>query len=202
MGAGSSMVEDEPPTRAPARTLNASYKLDGEAVARTSQSNVIENAIPGVRLTLKGITASPMSVTTTPAAIDTDAVDQEGPGARRRVQRRRHRHAHRADREERPEGDDVQRPQDGHAVRRLRPDLDARLAQEPDDPGRHRPRPHGPRRHRHHRAQVHGRRGDRGRQGRQAELRHRPSSPRPSTPTTRRSATCSPARAPRRASRA
>lgn len=76
MGAGSSLVEDGAYSRT-GTTLNASYKLDGEAVARESQSNIIENAIPGVRLTLKGVTASPMSVTTTPAAIDTDAVTKK-----------------------------------------------------------------------------------------------------------------------------
>jgi len=76
MGAGSSLVEDGTYSRT-GTTLNASYKLDGEAVARESQSNIIENAIPGVRLTLKGVTSSPMSVTTTPAAIDTDAVTKK-----------------------------------------------------------------------------------------------------------------------------
>jgi flagellar hook-associated protein 2 len=76
MGAGSSLAEDAAYSRT-GTVLNASYTLDGEAVARTSQSNIIENAIPGVRLTLKGVTSSPMSVTTTPAAIDTDAVTKK-----------------------------------------------------------------------------------------------------------------------------
>src|SRR5215217_3558999 len=76
MGAGSSLVEDGTYSRT-GSTLNASYTLDGEAVPRTSQSNIIENAIPGVRLTLKGVTASPTSVTTTPAAIDTEAVTKK-----------------------------------------------------------------------------------------------------------------------------
>jgi flagellar hook-associated protein 2 len=76
MGAGSSLVEDATYSRT-GTDLNASYRLDGEAVARTSQSNIIENAIPGVRLTLKGVTTSPMSVTTTPAAIDTEAVTKK-----------------------------------------------------------------------------------------------------------------------------
>jgi flagellar hook-associated protein 2 len=76
MGAGSSLVEDATYSRT-GTDLNASYRLDGEAVARTSQSNIIENAIPGVRLTLKGVTTSPTSVTTTPAAIDTEAVTKK-----------------------------------------------------------------------------------------------------------------------------
>jgi flagellar hook-associated protein 2 len=40
-------------------------------VSRTSESNVIENAIPGVRLTLKGVTSTPVSVNTTQPTIDT-----------------------------------------------------------------------------------------------------------------------------------
>ncbi|MDA0161979.1 flagellar filament capping protein FliD [Solirubrobacter ginsenosidimutans] len=76
MGAGSSIVEDGTYSRT-GTTLNASFKLDGEAVARTSESNIVDNAIPGVRLTLKGITASPMSVTTTAAAIDTAGVGKK-----------------------------------------------------------------------------------------------------------------------------
>jgi flagellar hook-associated protein 2 len=55
-------------------TLNASYKLDGEADARSSETNIVENAIPGVRLNLKGVTASPATVTTTPAVIDKAAI--------------------------------------------------------------------------------------------------------------------------------
>ena len=55
-------------------TLNASYKLDGETDARSSETNIVENAIPGVRLSLKGVTLSPATVTTTPAAIDKAAI--------------------------------------------------------------------------------------------------------------------------------
>jgi flagellar hook-associated protein 2 len=58
-------------------SLNASYTLDDETTPRTSESNTIESAIPGVRLTLKGITTSPASITTTPAAIDTAAVTKK-----------------------------------------------------------------------------------------------------------------------------
>jgi flagellar hook-associated protein 2 len=76
MGAGGSLVEDATYART-GPALNASFKLDDEVVARTSQSNIIENAIPGVRLTLRGVTTSPMSVTTSPAAIDTDAVTKK-----------------------------------------------------------------------------------------------------------------------------
>jgi flagellar hook-associated protein 2 len=74
--AGGQLTEDAVYART-GPNLNASYKLDGEAVARTSESNVIESAIPGVRLTLKGISTSPVTVNTTPAAIDTEAITKK-----------------------------------------------------------------------------------------------------------------------------
>jgi flagellar hook-associated protein 2 len=76
MGAGSSLAEDATYTRT-GSTLNASYRVDDEVTPRTSESNIIENAIPGVRLTLKGVTSSPLSVTTTAAAIDSDGVTKK-----------------------------------------------------------------------------------------------------------------------------
>jgi flagellar hook-associated protein 2 len=57
-------------------TLNAQYRVDGGSVV-SSESNVIENALPGVRLTLKGVTSSPASVTTTAAAIDTEEITKK-----------------------------------------------------------------------------------------------------------------------------
>jgi flagellar hook-associated protein 2 len=51
--------------------LNAAVTLDGVAIDPPPQSNVIENALPGVRLTLKGLTSSPVSVNTTQATVDT-----------------------------------------------------------------------------------------------------------------------------------
>ena len=54
--------------------LNADVLIDGVAPHDPVESNVLENAIPGVRLTLKGISATPVSVNTTQPAIDTDAV--------------------------------------------------------------------------------------------------------------------------------
>ncbi len=55
-------------------TLNASYKVDGDPTARSSESNVIDNAVPGLRITLKGITTSAATVTTTAATIDKSAI--------------------------------------------------------------------------------------------------------------------------------
>ncbi len=57
--------------------LNADVLIDGVAPTEPVESNVIENAIPGVRLTLKGVSTSPVSVNTTQPAIDTDAVSKK-----------------------------------------------------------------------------------------------------------------------------
>lgn len=54
--------------------LDALYRIDGAATATSSQSNVIDDAIPGLRLTLKGVTTSPATVTTTAAGIDQGSI--------------------------------------------------------------------------------------------------------------------------------
>jgi flagellar hook-associated protein 2 len=77
LGAGATMTEEPAYERVGAAVLNASYVLDGEALPRASESNIIENAIPGVRLTLKGVTNGAESVTTTSAAIDKDGVSKK-----------------------------------------------------------------------------------------------------------------------------
>jgi flagellar hook-associated protein 2 len=53
--------------------LDAEYSLDGGAPA-TSATNVLENAVPGLRLTLNGVTSSPAAVTVTEPALNKDAV--------------------------------------------------------------------------------------------------------------------------------
>ena len=55
-------------------TLNAAYRLDGSATVLTSQTNKIENAIPGVRVTLKGVTSAPETIAVSEPTIDTSAV--------------------------------------------------------------------------------------------------------------------------------
>jgi flagellar hook-associated protein 2 len=55
-------------------TLNAQYKLDDETTDRTSESNIVDNAVPGLRLTLNGVSTSPVSVTTAAAAVDQTSV--------------------------------------------------------------------------------------------------------------------------------
>ncbi len=67
----------ELPTYSRTTNLNADVAVDGVTLTPPAESNVIENAIPGVRLSLKGITTSPLSVTTTQPAIDTDAITKK-----------------------------------------------------------------------------------------------------------------------------
>ena len=99
--------------------------LDGEALPRESESNIIENAIPGVRLTLKGVTSGAESVTTTSAAIDKDGVSKKVKALvdayNAVVTSVRAELTEKSD----PEGDHDGRPAEGQAVRRHRPDLDA-----------------------------------------------------------------------------
>jgi flagellar hook-associated protein 2 len=72
MGAGA-LSEDAVYKRTGA-TLDAAYRLDGAATATTSESNVIDNAIPGLRLTLKGVTSSAATISTGAPQVDTQAV--------------------------------------------------------------------------------------------------------------------------------
>ena len=53
--------------------LDASYSLDG-APAASSPSNVLENAIPGLRITLKGVTTAAATLTVSEPTLDRDAV--------------------------------------------------------------------------------------------------------------------------------
>lgn len=57
----------------PAGSLNALYRLDGATMPAESETNVLDNAIPGLRLTLKGVTTAPASVTVAAPDIDRDA---------------------------------------------------------------------------------------------------------------------------------
>jgi flagellar hook-associated protein 2 len=53
--------------------LDAEYALDG-AAPMTSKTNVLENVIPGLRVTLKGVTAAPASLSVSEPALDRDAI--------------------------------------------------------------------------------------------------------------------------------
>ena len=55
-------------------TLDAQYRLDGSATVLTSQTNTLENAIPGVKLQLKGVTADFETVTVGSPTTDTEAM--------------------------------------------------------------------------------------------------------------------------------
>ena len=54
--------------------VDAQYKLNGSATVKTSASNVVDNAIPGVRLTLKQVSTTAVTVNVTPPTTDTSAV--------------------------------------------------------------------------------------------------------------------------------
>ncbi len=53
-----------------------SYSLDGGA-AVGSKSNVLENVIPGLRITLKGVTAAPADINVSEPVLDRDAVKKK-----------------------------------------------------------------------------------------------------------------------------
>lgn len=55
-------------------TLDAEYRLDAEAELRTSSSNVVENAVPGLRLTLKAVTGEAVGVSVSAPALDRDGI--------------------------------------------------------------------------------------------------------------------------------
>jgi flagellar hook-associated protein 2 len=54
--------------------LDAAYRLNGSATTLYSQTNTVDNAIPGVRLTLKGVTSAPASVTVGAPVTDHEVV--------------------------------------------------------------------------------------------------------------------------------
>src|SRR3954447_20571623 len=59
LGGGNGQLKKDPAFDRTGTTLNADIVVDGAALNPPSETNVIDNAIPGVRLTLKGVTASP-----------------------------------------------------------------------------------------------------------------------------------------------
>ena len=69
----SAAAEDGAFVRATGNDLQAAYRV-GAGAQQLSSSNVVENAMPGVRLTLKGVTTAPVTVTVTEPALDRDAI--------------------------------------------------------------------------------------------------------------------------------
>jgi flagellar hook-associated protein 2 len=70
---GGLMTEDLAYETADITKLNAEYSLDGGPVVNPS-TNVLENVIPGLRLTLKGVTTAPATISVSEPALDRDAV--------------------------------------------------------------------------------------------------------------------------------
>jgi flagellar hook-associated protein 2 len=70
---GGVLTEDSAYATPDLSKLDAEYSLDGAAV-QTSKTNVLENLVPGLRLTLKGVTSAPAAITVTEPTLDRDAV--------------------------------------------------------------------------------------------------------------------------------
>ena len=70
----SSALTEDPLYASPAGSLNARYRVDGSSTVQESETNTLDDVVPGLRLTLKGVTASPVSVTVDAPDIDRDAV--------------------------------------------------------------------------------------------------------------------------------
>jgi flagellar hook-associated protein 2 len=71
--AGGTAVQDASYTKTGA-VLNALYSVDGSATQQSSETNVLDNAVAGIRLTLKGVTTSPASISTDVATINKDDI--------------------------------------------------------------------------------------------------------------------------------
>jgi flagellar hook-associated protein 2 len=56
---------------------DAKYQLNGDATVLSSATNVLEDAIPGVRITLKGVTTDAATITAGAPAVDRDKVKTE-----------------------------------------------------------------------------------------------------------------------------
>jgi flagellar hook-associated protein 2 len=70
----SGQLTEDPAYARTGSVLNALYKVDGAATDASSETNVLDNAIPGLRITLKGVTSSAATITTTSAQIDQSGV--------------------------------------------------------------------------------------------------------------------------------
>jgi flagellar hook-associated protein 2 len=75
LGAGGALTHDTKYDRS-GDQLNAAIKVNG-GPELNPESNVLEDIIPGVRVTLKGVTSSPVTVTTTQPAIDAEAITKK-----------------------------------------------------------------------------------------------------------------------------
>jgi flagellar hook-associated protein 2 len=74
-GMSGQMTED-PAYERSGPNLDSAYRVDGSSTVLHSPSNVVENAIPGVRLAFKGVTTTdPVTVNVSPPQVSPDAVN-------------------------------------------------------------------------------------------------------------------------------
>lgn len=70
---GGLLSDDAAYTTPDVSKLDAEYTLDGGA-AQTSKTNILENLVPGLRMTLKGVTSQPAAITVTEPTLNRDAI--------------------------------------------------------------------------------------------------------------------------------
>jgi flagellar hook-associated protein 2 len=73
---GGNLSADAAYTTPDVTKLDALYSLDG-VTGLTSKTNVLEDAVPGLRITLKGVTAQPAAINVTEPALDREAVKKK-----------------------------------------------------------------------------------------------------------------------------
>ncbi len=73
---GGNLSADAAYTTADPTKLDALYSLDG-VTGLTSKTNVLEDAVPGLRITLKGVTMQPAAINVTEPALDREAVKKK-----------------------------------------------------------------------------------------------------------------------------
>jgi flagellar hook-associated protein 2 len=73
-GLAAGQMTEDTAYRKTGATLDAQYRLNGSGTVLTSQSNTLENAIPGLKLQLKGVVTSFTSITVGSPATDTEAM--------------------------------------------------------------------------------------------------------------------------------
>jgi flagellar hook-associated protein 2 len=74
-GLAAAMTEDAGYQKQDPLLLTSSYRLDGSATVLHSETNVVENAIPGIKLTFKAVTTNePATITVSPPAVDPEKV--------------------------------------------------------------------------------------------------------------------------------
>ncbi len=73
-GLAAGQLTEDTAYRKTGATLDAQYRLNGSNTVLTSQSNTLENAIPGLKLQLKGVVTTFTSITVGSPASDTEAM--------------------------------------------------------------------------------------------------------------------------------